>query len=87
MSNFAMETILGKGFPQVHTEFIARVLKARVLVENTFLRLCPRGEIAFSIIVLAFIINVLFWFTTLHTKKIVGKNHREKIINMSTVEE
>ena len=31
LSNFTMGTILGNGFAQAHTEFIAQVPKARVL--------------------------------------------------------
>jgi hypothetical protein len=56
MSNFAMETILGKGFPQaqVHTEFIAQVPKAQVFVENPFPKLCSMRKLH-SLILLAFI--------------------------------
>ena len=45
LSNFAMGTILGKGFAQaqVHTEFIARVLE-----KNPFKKIIVPGEISFS---------------------------------------
>ena len=50
MSNFAMGTILGKGFAQaqVHTEFIAQVPSMHECLSKILSQNCLHGEIAFS---------------------------------------